>query len=178
MGLVHAQPYTYEDYKLWQGDWELINGEAVAMAPSPYGSHQGILPQIAFDIRSALGKCKSKCHVYIELDYIVDEFTTVRPDISVVCKKIQEFIRTPPRMIVEILSPSTAMKDKTVKFEIYEREGVEFYMMVDYKLRQVKLYRLIDFQYRKIDDREDGQMELALDDCRIVFDIDGWWDIL
>jgi len=28
--------YTYEDYKLWEGDWELLEGVPSAMAPSPF----------------------------------------------------------------------------------------------------------------------------------------------
>ena len=33
-----------------------------------------------------------------------------------------------PKIIVEILSPATAKKDETVKFEIYEAEGVPYYI--------------------------------------------------
>ena len=31
--------YTVDDYQHWEGDWELWNGVAVAMAPSPFGPH-------------------------------------------------------------------------------------------------------------------------------------------
>ena len=39
--------YNYEDYKQWEGDWELIGGLAYAMAPAPMKRHQmleGIKP--------------------------------------------------------------------------------------------------------------------------------------
>ena len=178
MSLAYKLPYTVKDYKLWEGDWELIDGEAVAMAPSPFGPHQQLLLSIGSDIKNALSKCKNGCFVYAELDYIVDEFNVIRPDISVVCKKITEFIRTPPKMVVEILSASTALKDKTTKFQTYEKEGVEFYMMVDYMTKQVKLYKLIDYKYRKIEDQDEGKMELKLQGCNVVFDIDEWWEML
>ncbi len=29
--------YNYEDYKLWDGDWELIYGIPYAMSPAPNG---------------------------------------------------------------------------------------------------------------------------------------------
>jgi len=29
------EKYTYEDYKRWKGDWELIEGFPFAMAPLP-----------------------------------------------------------------------------------------------------------------------------------------------
>ena len=32
---MYVETYTYEDYKRWEGDWELIDGVPLAMAPSP-----------------------------------------------------------------------------------------------------------------------------------------------
>ncbi len=32
--------YSYEDYKLWEGDWELIRGIPYAMAPAASWQHQ------------------------------------------------------------------------------------------------------------------------------------------
>ena len=31
--------YTYKDYELWEGDWELIKGIPYAMAPAPVWQH-------------------------------------------------------------------------------------------------------------------------------------------
>ena len=176
--LAYKLPYTYEDYKYWEGRWELINGDAIAMAPSPFGPHQGVLTNIMFDISSSLKKCKNRCFSYAELDYIVDEFTVLRPDISIVCQKIKEFIRIAPKMVVEILSPSTAIKDYTIKYEIYEKEGIEFYLIVDYNLKIVKLYKLIDFKYRKIEEKTEGSFEVNINDCKINFNISNWWEMV
>ena len=30
--------YTYDDYVKWEGDWELIDGRPLAMAPAPVES--------------------------------------------------------------------------------------------------------------------------------------------
>ncbi len=38
--------YTYEDYKSWEGRWELIDGIAYAMAPAPYPKHQRVVSHI------------------------------------------------------------------------------------------------------------------------------------
>jgi hypothetical protein len=32
--------YTVADYRQWQGDWELLDGVAVSVTPSPFGIHQ------------------------------------------------------------------------------------------------------------------------------------------
>ncbi len=38
--ILELDTYTYKDYKLWEGDWELINGHPQAMTPSPKYEHQ------------------------------------------------------------------------------------------------------------------------------------------
>jgi Uma2 family endonuclease len=176
--LAYKPIYTYEDYKKWKGDWELIDGNAIAMAPSPFGPHQNLLVSIASDIRNSLRNCKNGCFVYAELDYIVDEINVLRPDISLVCEKVKDFIKIAPKLIVEILSPSTSIKDEKVKFEIYEKEGVEFYMIVDYKLKKVRLFKLVNSKYQKIDEKVNGIMKIKINGCEISFNIDEWWEMI
>jgi len=38
--LAYEEKYTISDYQTWQGDWELIYGDAYAMSPSPVYIHQ------------------------------------------------------------------------------------------------------------------------------------------
>ena len=38
--IFKPERYTYQDYLLWKGDWELVNGYPYAMAPSPNINHQ------------------------------------------------------------------------------------------------------------------------------------------
>ncbi len=38
--------YTYEDYKEWEGKWELISGVPFSMAPGPTKRHQMIIGYI------------------------------------------------------------------------------------------------------------------------------------
>ncbi len=176
--LAYQIRYTYEDYKQWEGDWELIAGQAVAMAPSPFGPHQAIVSRIVSDLDRSLSECQKECFVYTELDYIVDEETVLRPDVLVSCQKIKDFARKAPEFIVEVLSPSTAIKDKNIKFSIYEAERVPYYMMVDYKIQKVKLYKLIDGKYQKIAEEIDGVMRVDFKGCELVFHIDRWWQVV
>ena len=39
--------YTIEDYRLWEGNWELIEGILFAMTPSPVGKHQKVAVRIS-----------------------------------------------------------------------------------------------------------------------------------
>ncbi len=42
-----------------------------------------------------------------------------------------DWIRGPPDLVIEILSPSTAERDRTVKLKLYQRQGVGESWIVD-----------------------------------------------
>ncbi len=65
MGAIGS--YTYNDYAQWKGDWELIGGEAVAMAPSQMVTHQAIAAQFIFEMLKEIDECKG-CMVLAEED--------------------------------------------------------------------------------------------------------------
>ena len=171
----HIPQYTYEDYKNWQGDWELIEGLPFAMSPSANAKHQYIQGEINFQIKGYLKKidCRNRCFVYNDLDWILDEETILRPDISIVCgEKIQDFIRTAPTLIVEVLSPSTAYNDRIVKKGIYEIRGVKFYLIADPETKKVTVHELVDGNYREVTTNT-----FKLDDkCRLSLKFDEIWE--
>ncbi len=53
----------------------------------------------------------------------------------------EDWIQGPPDLVIEILSPSTARRDRTVKRHLYERQGVAEYWIVDLDARQVEVWR-------------------------------------
>jgi len=56
-------------------------------------------------------------------------------------------IKVAPHLVVEILSPSTAGNDRTIKKELYERSGVVEYWIVDPLEQQVEQWILRDGKY-------------------------------
>ena len=169
--------YTIEDYKHWQGDWELIEGVPFAMTPSPFGKHQKITAKISHFILSALENCpESKAYVYVELDWIVNEETVVRPDVSILCKEVPEYIKTPPKVIFEVISKSTAFKDEKIKFDLYKEEGVDFYVLVYPDIKKVRAFRLEDGEYKKFFDGDEGILELEICDCPVKLDVKRFFD--
>lgn len=102
----------------------------MAMAPAPVKMHQKIASELFFHLKQQIEETCNVCEVLYETDWKVSNSTTVRPDIVLVCNDDGEkYITKAPQVIVEILNPSTAMKDESVKFDIYEEEHVDYYIV-------------------------------------------------
>jgi Uma2 family endonuclease len=125
--------YTIAEYQQWEGDWELWHGVPVAMTPSPFGIHQWLSGQFAYQIIQQLrDQGCSDCHLIPEVDWIIEEDLVVRPDLSLVCGQLPErFIEKVPSLIIEILSESTQEKDTQAKRTLYLAHGVKYYVIVD-----------------------------------------------
>lgn len=139
--------YTYNDYVQWKGKWELIDGIPYAMRPAPTPMHQINAANLSAEFRMALKKCKH-CNVSQPIDYKIEDDTVLQPDMLVVCGKMQkQFLDFPPALVAEILSPSTALKDRHSKFSIYEREKILFYLILSPESEEVEIYSLESEQY-------------------------------
>ena len=136
--------YTLDDYQQWEGDWELWNGVAVAMTPSPFGRHAHLLAQLAKLLGNAIDD--SECDdptVLIEIDWIISNDTVVRPDLTIVCGGAPErHVENTPALVVEILSASTRERDLTVKRELYQAQAVRWYLIVDPDHSSLEAYEL------------------------------------
>jgi Uma2 family endonuclease len=168
--------YTHDDYVLWEGRWELIHGIAHAMSPSPSIAHQSISQHIASQLERALENCQ-ECHALLPVDWKIDEETTVQPDNLVVCGKLEKmaYLSKAPALIFEILSKSTAHKDRTTKFKLYQQEGVRHYVIVDPIESIAKVYRLQDGNYIKVLDATKDIVEFDLGKCAIQFEFAKIW---
>ncbi len=155
--------YTYDDYKNWEGNWELIYGYPVAMAPSPVITHQAIAFEIAFELRKNI-KC-TECMVVLEEDWIIYEDTVLKPDVSLICNEKGDFITKAPKIIVEVVSKSSAKRDEQTKFEIYQKEKVPYYILVYPNHLKAKAFRLKGGKFDKIADFNDEILEIDDIEC-------------
>jgi len=161
--------YTYEDYKKWEGRWELIDGIPLAMAPAPLPTHQLIAFEIAHKIRLQLQNCEN-CVVLGEVDYKVSDETILRPDVVVTCERLNKPFITNPKIIFEIVSPSSARRDEKFKFEIYEKEKINYYILVYPNDNLAKAYELKNNKFEKIPLSEKYQFKL--NNCNLEVDFD------
>ncbi|KXG77526.1 MAG: hypothetical protein PWP45_1008 [Tepidanaerobacteraceae bacterium] len=146
--------YTYKDYLSWTDDgrWQLIEGIAYDMSPSPSVQHQRVLRKLL--VRFDLFLEGKQCEVFsapfdVRLpegdEKDEDVKTVVQPDILVVCdesKLDKRGCKGPPDLIVEIVSSSSASMDYIKKLNLYERHGVKEYWIVNPENKTAMIYRL------------------------------------
>jgi Uma2 family endonuclease len=150
-----AQHHTYGDYLIWSrtsGD-ELIDGTAyVKEPPSPSLSHQVIAFELCRQIGNALegtpwqvfmAPLDVRLPKSAERDEDVD--TVVQPDVFITGDRQKldyRGMRGAPDWLAEVLSPSTARYDRTVKIAAYEWAGVSEVWLINPGDRTVAIYRL------------------------------------
>ncbi len=168
--------YTYDDYLHFEGKWELIDGVAFAMSPAPMKKHQKVSSKISWVLEEMLQDCE-RCEAYLPIDYKISETTVLQPDNSVLCDDASDasYITKAPLIIFEILSKSTAMRDMNLKYEIYQQEGVKYYIIVNSEDSMVKLYKLSAGKYIKEGDFDKQKYTFEIEDCRLEFDFSKIW---
>ncbi|MEA1916950.1 MAG: Uma2 family endonuclease [Campylobacterota bacterium] len=173
MGAVDYLPhYTYDDYKNWEGKWELYNGLPIAMSPSPMITHQAIAYSLARELGNNINECE-KCLVLGEEDWKLSDDTILRPDVVLICNEPNDsYITKAPEIIVEVISKSTAKRDETYKFETYEKEKVKYYIIVYPDDLKAKVYKLKNSKYDKQGDfsKESYSFEETLCKASINFE--------
>ncbi len=125
--------------------YEYVDGEVYAMAGESE-PHNIIALNFATLLKTHLRG--SPCRVFIEnIKTHIKTATTERfyyPDLQVKCGGIspKNQIITHPKLIIEILSPSTERYDRSNKFYAYQQlESLEEYVLVAQDEKRIEIYR-------------------------------------
>ena len=146
--------YTYRDYENRSDDerFEIIDGVIYMMA-LPSRVHQEISMELSRQLGNFLrGKpCKALAAPFgVRLNAAARDNTVVEPDLLIVCEKSKLDGKScvgAPDMVVEILSPSTAGKDRVLKFNKYLQAGVREYWIIDPDSNTLAVYVLKNGEY-------------------------------
>ena len=142
--------FTYADYRNTPEDerYELIDGELI-MASAPRIIHQRTERKLVtlldtFVEQNGLGEI-----FYAPTDVVLSDTDVVQPDILFVSNErahiiTEDNIRGAPNLVIEILSPSTAARDRTLKRALYAKHGVQEYWQVDTDARTIAVLTLAD----------------------------------
>ena len=101
------------------------------------------------------------------MDYGITNDTIIEPDLLVVCSKINDkFPDFLPSLVEEVLSPSTAIKDRHTRFELLEKQITKYYLIVSADTEEVEVYELVNSVYElKNKDRNFNHTFNFGDDC-------------
>ena len=161
-----AKRWTIEEFLAWDDGtdrrYELVGGEVVAMAPTTQ-EHSAIVSNLDFEIRSRL---KPPCRALVEAGVQVPGRTDAHyeADLVVTCTPLSRGLRhtAEPVLIAEVLSPSTAVRDRGLKLDDYRRiPSVREILLVSSEERRVQHWRR-DGERWVVEDRI-GDAELRLE---------------
>ncbi|MBL8154199.1 MAG: Uma2 family endonuclease [Anaerolineae bacterium] len=157
---------------------ELIDGEIVASPPLDI--HQVVVGAIYAMLHSLrLGGSLRLAPTGLR----VDDYNSFEPDMFWVRAESSDCVLEPdgrywrgaPDLVIEVLSPSTAYRDRGIKFDTYQQSGVREYWLVDGEGRYAEIYALVDgkFERQGLFTAEQSFVSAALGGAEIR--IDSWF---
>jgi len=162
MGLPQRKLLTAADYFADAGEdrWELIDGEAWDMAAAPVILHQLVSSRVEVTLSNRMEARRKQggdpppppCTLlHAPVDVRLGDITVVQPDVLIVCDPVKlangKYVVGAPDMVMEVLSASTAKKDRRTKLRVYQAAGVPEYLILDPYGRTVERYLLADGEY-------------------------------
>ena len=140
--------FTYRDYLNAPEDtrYELLDGE-LTMVPAPGERHQSVSALLGWKLVQFVTENRLGRVYPAPFDVVLSDTDVVQPDLLFVSNARAHVltaanVRGAPDIVVEILSPSTAERDRTFKRTLYARHGVNEYWLVDTAGENVTVLRL------------------------------------
>jgi len=133
---AYERYYTFEDWLALDEDaWAELYDGVLCYLFTPTIEHQEIVGNLHLQMGNFLkGK---QCRVFLPpfgVRIFKDEDTVLLPDILIICDKSKlegRVVHGAPDFVLEVLSPSTAKRDKLVKYKFYQKAGVREYWIID-----------------------------------------------
>ena len=128
--------------------YEIIDGE-LCVTRQPHLEHQEVCSQVVTLIRNWNRQTKIG-RAFTAPGLIFAEDDDVAPDVAWISRarlagtKVRDGrLHIAPELIIEVLSPGRVneRRDRESKLKLYSRHGVQEYWIVDWRLRQVEIYR-------------------------------------
>lgn len=146
-----TQGFTFADWleaPEQDGLYEILEGELI-LTQSLTPSHQRIAFKLLLAIDSYLRLSSRGEAFLVRTSVRLSDEDIVQPDIVVVLAehrdRVEELcIEGPPDLVVEILSPESAERDRGAKRYLYERSGIPEYWIVDPFAATVQVLALTD----------------------------------
>lgn len=134
--LLKEDNLTYGDYAEFDDGnrYELVDGRLELMSPGPNSLHQ----VISFQLQKRIAHTCERDAIILNapIDVILSPRGVRQPDLVILLNEhldrlISRGIEGAPDLVVEILSPSTARRDKISKMASYANHGIPEYWIVE-----------------------------------------------
>lgn len=142
--------WTYEDWLRLPDDgfrYEVLNG-VLYMTPPPRIRHQLTLENLSRRLGNFVAERKLGWILFAPCGVrLPGQPVPIQPDILFVRAERrdiigEEYVEGAPDLVVEVLSPSNWLYDRTEKFRAYQEAGVPEYWIVDYSARTIEVFVL------------------------------------
>jgi Uma2 family endonuclease len=174
---VSLQKMTLVDFLAWEAQqpdrYEFFRGETFAMVGET-ARHNRVILNLTSRIGDHLDG--TTCQVFAESMKVQIPEGVLYPDVMVTCGKAEagdEQVVTDPKLIIEVLLPSTRGYDKRDKFILYRTlASLREYALIDPAKRQVEVFTLADGGGWTLTDQT-GIDVLTLDsiDCKLAMEL-------
>ena len=138
---IQTEKFTRKDYMALPEGFpaQLIRGQLVK-EPAPTPWHQVLVRRVSDMLENLAGPDRI---LFSPIDLFVDDENVLQPDVVLLpagTRVTPDLKRIPvPDLVVEVLSPSTRIRDRQVKTVIYLKAGVAEIWLVDPESREVEL---------------------------------------
>ncbi len=175
---------TYQDYLEIPEEpgyrFEILDGVLIK-EPSPSVIHQRVSRRLERILEDYFGEIDAGGEVFdAPLDVTPIDYNVVQPDILYVASDQQSIVKDThidgaPKLVVEIISPSTHRKDRLKKMQIYQRAGVQHYWLVDPEERTLECFALRDGLYARVAAGMDDEVVEHPDFAGLSIDLKALW---
>jgi len=180
---THKRPFTYQDYLKLPDDgyrYQILDGILVK-EPAPYVQHQRVSKRLERTLDNYFAKVDPDGEVLdAPVDVTLSDIDVVQPDLLYVSSQETSIIEErringPPHLVVEIVSPSSATKDRVTNRALYERSQVPHFWIVDYENETIECYALYDGRYKLRSAASGSEVLKHPDFPGLRIDLEGIW---
>lgn len=150
------KPITQAEFRAWLdqrpssdlGHYELLNGQIVVSPPAGW-PHGQVGANVVYALRQLADRRPIGRVLESSAGFDLPSGDTLEPDASVVSTArwntapapvFGQFLKVVPDLVVEILSPSTRRRDLNEKKDVYARNGVDEYWVIDPRAASITIF--------------------------------------
>lgn len=170
-------PYRVRDYEKLPDEprCELLFGTYVA-SPAPFARHQLVVFLLAQRL-DAVARPHESVVLLAPVDVVLADHSVVQPDILYVTRErrssMQARIEGAPDLVVEVLSPGSAWRDRGEKLKLYAEARVREYWIADPVEKQIEFLVNDDGRFIVVLPSDDAYRSSVIEG--LTLDLQAFW---